>query len=91
MTPSEALNCPEVQKIVNSAKEKISLNSLELLSLFLYTESEIQDSDFREYFEMLPETYSCPVTWDMEEIKKLPLIVSQQLLSIKGKVIKYIF
>ena len=45
----------------------------------------MQDSDFREYFDLLPETYSCPVTWDVEEIKKLPLIISQQLLSIKSR------
>lgn len=65
--------------------EPIKLNSLELLSIFIYTEAQKSDSKYKTYFDLLPKTYNCPVVWEECDIRELPFSIAQTVMNIKTR------
>ena len=71
----------------NHNKVTVKLNSIELLSLYVYTESEKTISKHAAYLNILPEHYTCPVAWEEDDIRKLPHPISGQILFVRKRLI----
>merc|ERR1712130_541778 len=85
LTVNDGIKSEAVNELIAHALEPIKLNSLEVLTLLIYTEKDNPDSAFQSYISLLPQKYTSPITWPEQRIKQLPGFLSQQLLSIKKR------
>lgn len=76
------------KKHLESAQSPVKMNSIEILALHLYFETQNWDSALRSYFQSMPIIYeNAPYTWKDEKILQLPSNIAIHVVAAKRRLL----